>query len=189
MSYLEILLLSLALAADAFSVGAAVGLTHTAPRQVFRLSWHFGLFQSLFTGAGVLAGSLFVQMIKSWDHWLAFGLLAFIGARMIWGAFGEKEQETDAARDATRGMSLMGLSTAVSIDAMAAGLGLAAAHAPLGLSIGCIGVTSALATVAAMKLAGRIATRTGKWIEPAAGVVLILLGAKIVMDHLGVVIF
>jgi len=182
---IKIILLSLALAADAFSVGAAVGLTHTAPRQVFRLSWHFGLFQSLFAGLGALAGSLFVRYIESWDHWLAFGLLLFIGGKMILESRGGGKQER-AARDATRGMSLVGLSTAVSIDAFGAGLALAAVRAPMALSIACIGVTSLAATALAMKMAGGIAAFAGKWIEPAAGAVLIALGAKILLDGLGI---
>lgn len=185
MTPIKIILLSLALAADAFSVGAAVGLTHTAPRQVFRLSWHFGLFQSIFAGLGVLAGSVFVRYIESWDHWVAFGLLLFIGGKIIVESRGGGKQER-AARDATRGMSLVGLSTAVSIDAFGAGLALAAVHAPMGFSIACIGVTSLAATVLAMKLAGRIAVYAGKWIEPAAGVVLIALGVKVLLDGLGI---
>jgi putative Mn2+ efflux pump MntP len=188
MSLIKIFLLSLALAADAFSVGAAVGLSHTAPRQVFRLTWHFGLFQSLFAGMGVIAGSVFVRYIESWDHWVAFGLLLFIGGKMIVESLRGDKEEKDT-RDATKGMSLMGLSTAVSIDAFGAGLVLATVHAPLAFSIICIGVTSLAATLVSMKLAGAIATRAGKWLEPAAGAVLILLGLKILFDGLGISFF
>ena len=188
MSLLKIMLLSLALAADAFSVGAAVGLKHTAPRQVFRLSWHFGLFQALFAGLGVVAGSVFVRYIAAWDHWVAFGLLVFIGGKMIVESVRGGGDEEDAG-DATRGLSLVGLSAAVSIDAFGAGLVLAAVGAPLALSIACIGLTSLAATAAAMTLSGRIAARAGRWIEPAAGAVLIALGVKIVLDGYGAALF
>ncbi len=125
MSLYEILLLSLALAADAFAVGICVGVNHHRPRQIFRLSFHFGLFQALMALAGMLGGRLLLELIQVWDHWLAFGLLAFIGGRML---LGDGSGETKAAkRDPTRGGSLVGLSLAVSMDALAAGVGIAVA--------------------------------------------------------------
>ena len=184
MSYWEIQLLSLALAADAFSVGAAVGLRHRGARPMFRLAFHFGLFQSLFAGIGVLAGGTFTSVIKGWDHWVAFGLLAVLGLKMIRGAFRKDEKQQDGARDPTRGMSLVGFSAAVSIDAMAVGIGLAALHAPMALALSLIGFTSAAATLAAMLLAGGIASRVGSKMEPAAGLVLIGIGLKILIEHL-----
>jgi putative Mn2+ efflux pump MntP len=184
MSYWEIQLLSLALAADAFSVGAAVGLRHRGPRQLFRLAFHFGLFQALFAGIGVLAGGAFVSVIKDWDHWVAFGLLAALGIKMIRGAFRKNEKQQDGGHDPTRGMSLIGFSTAVSIDAMAVGIGLAALHAPMALALALIGLTSLVATLAAMLLAGGIAARLGPRMEPAAGLVLIGIGIKILIEHL-----
>ena len=184
MTYWEIQLLALALAADAFSVGAAVGLRHRGARQLFRLSYHFGLFQSLFAGMGLLAGGAFVSIIKDWDHWVAFGLLTALGIKMILGAFRKDEKKQGEQRDPTRGMSLIGFSTAVSIDAMAVGIGLAALHAPHALALALIGLTSAVATLIAMLLSGGIAARVGGRIEPVAGLVLIGIGVKILIEHL-----
>lgn len=183
MSFVEIILLALALAVDAFSVGAAVGLTHRRPRQVFRLSWHFGLFQALMPVIGALAGTFLERFVEPWDHWLAFGLLAFIGGRMIHGALRGAERRIE--RDLTRGLSLIALSLAVSIDALAAGFTLALEDEPIALPVVVIGLTAAALTAVGMLIAGRISDRFGKRCEVGAGVVLIGLGIKILVDALG----
>ena len=182
MSTGEILLLALALGADAFSVGAAVGLRHRGPRQVFRLAWHFGLFQALMPLAGAAAGSAVLEQIAAFDHWVVFALLAFVGGRMIFQSFGEKERRDRA--DPTRGWSLVGLSLAVSIDALAAGFTLAVERAPLLLSVILIGVVAAALTVVGMLLAGRVRRLVGRRCEAFAGVVLIGLGVRVLVDHL-----
>jgi putative Mn2+ efflux pump MntP len=183
MSLVEIILLALALAVDAFSVGAAVGLTHRRPRQIFRLSWHFGVFQALMPVIGALAGTFLERLVEPWDHWLAFGLLAFIGGRMIFGALRGAERRVE--RDLTRGLSLIALSLAVSIDALAAGFTLALEDVPIALPVVVIGLTAAALTAVGMLIAGRISDRFGKRCEVGAGVVLIGLGIKILVDALG----
>jgi len=182
LSNLEILLLALALSADAFSVGAVVGLEHRAPRQIFRLAWHFGLFQALMPLAGALAGVALVDRIAAFDHFVAFGLLVAVGGRMICGSCGEKEPGKQ--RDPTRGLTLIGLSLAVSIDALAAGFTLAVERAPLVLSVVVIGLVAAIATVVGMLFAGRVQRLVGRRCELFAGLVLIGLGTKILVEHL-----
>jgi manganese efflux pump family protein len=179
MTILEVFLLSLALAADAFSVGTAVGLKHREPRQIFRLSFHFGLFQSLMSLAGFAAGSVFIHLISAWDHWLAFFLLGFIGVRMIISALAEDQSRSEI--DLTKGFSLVGLSLAVSIDALAAGVGLAAVNVSAGMAISTIGIVSALATLTAMLIADKVGQKLGKYSELIAGIVLILLGVRILI--------
>src|SRR4030042_6070510 len=126
MSMLEIILLSFALAADALSVGAAVGLRYCAPRQIFRLSFHFGLFQSLMPLGGALVGRFVLEYVRAYDHWIAFGLLSAIGLKMLVSALrGAPVEAACRQADPTRGWTLVGLSLAVSIDAFAAGLGMA----------------------------------------------------------------
>lgn len=182
MTTLEILILALALSADAFSVGAVVGLRYSGARQVFRLSFHFGLFQSLMAWSGALLGTFFLAYIQRVDHWVAALLLAIIGGRMIYLA--RREDHSRLARaDLTRGLSLVGLSVAVSVDAFAAGVGLPAIGAPLVKTIFAIGLVSATATITAMLLAGRISELLGRRCEAIAGIVLILLGAYIVLEH------
>ncbi len=182
MSLPEILLLALALAVDAFTVGAAVGLTHRAPRQIFRLSFHFGLFQALLPLVGILVGNVLAGVVASFDHWLSFGLLLFVGGRMIKGAF--KKREPDRIRDLTKGLSLVLLSVAVSIDALAVGFTLGVSRAPFILPVIVIGVTAAAMTVLGMLLGNRVGRVFGKGCEFAAGVVLIGIGVKILVGDL-----
>ncbi len=184
MSFLEILLLSFALAADAFSVGAALGLRYGRPREIFRVAFHFGLFQALLPLLGALLGGALLVYVESLDHWIAFGLLTLIGGRMIWAALRGGDDQTLGV-DLTRGWSLMGLSIAVSIDALAVGITLPAAGAPIGLAVTLFGLVAGLATLVAMRLAGPIARRIGHRVEILAGLVLIGLGVKIVHDHTG----
>lgn len=184
MSFLEIFVLALALAADAFSVGAAAGLRHRQGRQVFRLAFHFGLFQALMPLVGALAGTVLLRWVEAWDHWLVFAILAVLGGRMILGGL-QSAQEQRHPEDLTRGVRLIGLSVAVSIDALAAGIGLAAAQAPIALSVTIIGLVAAAATAIAMRAASHLPKSTGPVSEVAAGVVLVLLGTKTVLEHLG----
>jgi putative Mn2+ efflux pump MntP len=179
---MEILLLALALSADAFSVGAAVGLEHRAPRQIFRLAFHFGLFQALMPLLGALAGVAVLDRIAAFDHWVAFGLLSAVGGRMIAGSFGAPRDRKP--RDPTRGLTLIGLSLAVSIDALAAGFTLAVERAPLLLSVVVVGLVASAATTIGMLLAGRVRTLVGRRCELFAGLVLIGLGARILVEHL-----
>ncbi|MBM4118248.1 manganese efflux pump [bacterium] len=182
MSLLELISLALALAVDAFSVGVSVALTHRTPRQALRLSFHFGLFQSLLALVGILAGRLLFAAIQHIDHWVACLLLAGIGLRMLRGERDEGRRAQPS--DLTRGLSLVGLSLAVSIDAAAAGVGLAALEAPLALAVCLIGLVSFLATLLAFALSGPLRARLGRHAERVAGVVLILLGVKILVEHL-----
>jgi len=180
--FLEILLLSLALSADAFTVATTIGLRHRSARQIFRLTFHFGLFQSLLALTGAIAGTLFVSIMADYDHWIAFVLLSLVGLHMIYAAL-KHTQEQYANVDLTRGFSLVGLSIAVSIDALAAGVGLTTGGGAFVLAVIMIGLTAAAATLLAMLVAGRVADRLGKWLEIAAGLVLIGLGLWTLHNH------
>jgi putative Mn2+ efflux pump MntP len=185
LSLFELAAIALALAVDAFSVGVAVGLTRRTWRERFRLSFHFGLFQALMPLAGALAGAALERWIARWDHWVAFALLAAIGGRMIWAAARGAEGR-EAAGDPTRGLRLVGLSVAVSIDALAVGFTLGLAEVSIPLAVSLIGVTAAALTLVGMVLAGGVASRLGRRAEIVAGVALVVIGAKIVLEHLGV---
>ncbi|MBU0509905.1 manganese efflux pump MntP family protein [bacterium] len=185
MPTLEIFILAFALSADAFSVGAAVGIRCRSAKQVFRLSFHFGLFQSLMSWGGALVGSLFLVHIQRYDHWVACALLVLIGGRMIYLARHDSGQQL-ARADITRGLPLIGLSLVVSLDALAAGVTLPAVEAPLMAAVLTIGVVSALATLIAMLLAGRISAALGRRCETVAGLVLIFLGLYIPIEHMDI---
>ncbi len=125
MSFLEVLLIALGLASDAFAVSISAGSSGatTGPRAMFRLSFHFGLFQFLMPIIGWLAGLSIERYIHSFDHWIAFGLLLWVAVHMIRSA--QAGNERIVQQDPSRGMMLVILSVATSLDALAIGLSLA----------------------------------------------------------------
>lgn len=186
MDQLALLGIAVALAMDAFAVALATGavLPELTFRHLFRLSFHFGLFQGLMPIIGWLAGVGLQETISAYDHWVAFFLLLWVGGKMIHEAFSEDEE--DAPRnDPTRGLTLVTLSVATSIDALAVGLTLGV----LGVSVWwpslVIGVVAALFTLTGMLLGRRIGDYWGKRMEIIGGLVLLSLGVKILMEHLG----
>ncbi len=181
MTFVELLLVALALAADAFTVGLAVGLSHRRPRQLFRLSFHFGLFQALLPLFGAFLGSVLERWFAPWSHWFAFGLLVIIGVRMVFGALGKEGASKNI--DLTRGFRLVGLSLSVSIDALAVGFTLGLRQVSILLAVTTIGVVAAVLTLVGMLLAGRIPAASGKRAEIVAGLVLVGLGIKTVVEH------
>jgi manganese efflux pump family protein len=180
LSFTEIILVALALAVDAFTVGVAVGITHRKPRQVFRLSFHFGLFQALLPTIGAVLGDWMSSLISSVSHWVAFVLLALVGGKMIYESSGDDDS---FAKDPTRGVQLIMLSMAVSIDALAVGFTLGLEDVSIALVVSVVGVVAALMTLLGMLLAGKFAARISHRLEPLAGIVLIGLGIKAVVTH------
>lgn len=178
MSLLEILVLALALAADAFSVATVVGTRSCELGQLCRLSAGFGLFQGLFTALGALLGRFLYVYVAAFDHWVAFGLLEIIGIRMVWQALRGKHESQES--DPTRGWTLLGLSVAVSIDAFGAGVGMALTTTGNILILACliIAAVAAAATWVGMKIGRFVREKLGSAVEIGAGVVLILLGIR-----------
>jgi len=183
MSFLAILLLAVSMAMDAFTVSLGAGsLPETrGPRPTFRLAFHFGLFQFIMPILGWLAGASIEPFISGVDHWLAFGLLAFVGVRMI-----------DAARrptgvqsvDPSRGWNLVLLSVAVSIDALAVGLSLGVLGIPVGYPALVIGLTTGLLSIVGLRLGHGVGGQLGRPFQVIGGVLLIGIGLRIVILHL-----
>ena len=188
MSFLVILGIAIGLAMDAFAVAiaASVSLGKVSRRQLFRFSFHFGLFQTFMPFLGWLAGSSIARYIYTWDHWVAFVLLAFVGGKAIYEARRETTLETEPARkDPTRGWSLVILSTATSIDALAVGLSFAMLNISIWYPCVIIGIVAALFTLVGMLLGSRVGARFGHRVEILGGIILILIGLKILFDHVG----
>ncbi|HPX60786.1 MAG TPA: manganese efflux pump MntP family protein [Deltaproteobacteria bacterium] len=183
MDWLTILGIAVALAMDAFAVALAAGavIDPLTRRHIFRLGFHFGLFQALMPVAGWLIGLSVQKWIAAYDHWIAFGLLAFVGARMIHEAFEDGEQR--CASDPTRGMTLVMLSVATSIDALAVGLSLAMLAVSVWLPAVVIGLVAGVLTVVGMLLGRRLGTAWGRRVEVLGGLVLIGIGLKILLEH------
>ncbi len=183
MGFFGILLIALGLAMDAFAVCLATGASGKAKgaRPTFRLAFHFGLFQFAMPILGWYAGTRIAHLIESSDHWIAFGLLAFVGIRMLRSGLGAGEQ---LPQDPTRGWTLIALSVATSIDALAVGLSLALLQVEIWWPSAVIGVVAAVLSFAGVRLGARLGEIFGRRMELAGGLLLILIGAKILVDHL-----
>jgi manganese efflux pump family protein len=183
--WMSLVALACALAMDAFAVAIVTGLTldPLTRRHVFRLAFHFGLFQALMPIVGWAAGSAVYRHIAAIDHWVAFGLLAFVGGRMLWGAWREQEDERPAG-DPTSGWSLLVLSVATSIDALAVGLSLAMIGSAIVVPALVIGIVAGAFTAVGMLLGRRIGTLWGKRVEVLGGLILLAIGIRILVEHL-----
>ncbi len=187
MSFFYLFTIALALAMDAFAVSIGISLSQKGltARQTFRLSFFFGFFQFLMPVLGWWAGKHVLVYIHSLDHWIAFFLLGIIGAKMIYESFQETEIRRGSKVDSTRGFHLLFLSIATSIDALAVGLGFAVLSVsviPASLMFGLVALVMTIIGVRVAPILGRI---VGKGAELAGGIILIGIGIKILVDHLG----
>ncbi|NLS94518.1 MAG: manganese efflux pump [Planctomycetaceae bacterium] len=184
MNWLNLVGISVGLAMDAFAVSLAVGLVlaKVTPRHAFRMAFHFGLFQFLMPILGWLLGRDTAAIVAAFDHWLVFGLLGFVGGKMLCEA-GER-REFDPAKDPTRGLSLVTLSIATSLDALAIGLSMAFIGVSVWFPSVLIGLVACALSAVGIVLGSRIGPRWGPWAERLGGAVLILIGLKILVSHL-----
>ncbi|PWH17645.1 MAG: manganese efflux pump [Ardenticatenia bacterium] len=184
MSLWDILLIAVGLAMDAFAVSLGIGTTRVAcaPRPIFRLSFHFGFFQFMMPVLGWLAGSRFATLIGEVDHWVAFGLLAFVGGRMI--RSGLDADATAFGCDPSRGRMLITLSIATSIDAFAVGLSLAMLRVDILYPSAIIGVVTGTLSLIGLLIGHRLGVLFGKRMEIVGGLILIGIGMRILMSHL-----
>jgi len=187
MSVWTVLALALALSMDALAVAVAVGvsLKRVSRRQTFRLAFHFGLFQTLMPVLGWAAGLTLVRSMAAFDHWVAFALLGFVGGKMVKEAL-FPDGGRDGTADPTRGTTLLLLSVATSLDALAVGLSLSLLQVSVWWPALAIGLVCAAITAAGLHAGGLAARlpRFQRWAELAGGLVLIAIGAKILWDHL-----
>jgi manganese efflux pump family protein len=181
-----VLAVALALAMDAFAVSLGLGLSlrPATGGQTFRLAFHFGLFQFLMPIIGWAAGESFVKYIGAYDHWVAFGLLIAVGGKMIIESFRREEEVKIKKPDPTRGLSLLILAIATSLDALAVGLSLAALHVAIIFPAAVIGIVAFTMTVLGIKIGPLLGKVIGKRAELLGGIILILIGIKILADHL-----
>jgi putative Mn2+ efflux pump MntP len=183
-NFLEILLIALSMSMDAFAVclGAGTQERTSAARPTFRLAFHFGLFQFLMPVLGWFAGETIARYISSYDHWMAFILLAFVGGRMIWSGF---HPEQDSYRnDPSRGWTLVLLSLAVSIDALAVGLSLGIIGVTIWVPAVVIGIVTGFVSWLGLRLGNMLGEKFGKRMEVIGGIILVLLGLRILLSHL-----
>jgi len=185
-SILLVLGIALALALDAFAVSLGLGLSlkPATSGQTFRLAFHFGLFQFLMPVVGWAAGETLIRYIEKYDHWVAFALLLGVGGKMIVESFRPEKGSAAERADPTRGISLLVLSVATSLDALAVGLSLAALRVAIILPAVVIGIVAFTMTATGMKIGPVLGKVIGRRAELLGGVILILIGIKILADHL-----
>lgn len=180
----SILLIAVGLAADCFAVtlsGSAVKRSFSLI-QISRTALTFGIFQSLMPVIGWLLGTTVVDYIADFDHWIAFGLLGFIGGKMIWESF--KKADDAPNTDFTRGFLLITLAIATSIDALAVGLTFACFEVNIAFTTGIIGIVAFAATIIGFEFGKRLGKYAGKRAETIGGLILIGIGLRILIVHL-----
>lgn len=193
MSIWILLLMAVGLSMDAFAVSISSGILLCKARwpQTLKIAGAFGLFQGLMPLIGYTIARLFAKQIQAFDHWIAFGLLAFIGGKMLWEVLRGSEEDT-AHGDPCNWMNLLLMAIATSIDAMAVGVSLAVMP-HTGMLAGefgylvCCGIIAAVTFIVCtigVKIGCKTGDLFGRKAEIAGGIVLIGIGVKILLEHL-----
>jgi putative Mn2+ efflux pump MntP len=182
--FVSILLIAFGLSADCFAValGVSTQITRRFLLQVLRVSLSFGLFQALMPVLGWLAGTTIVEFIESFDHWVAFGLLAIVGSRMLWESF--HSQDGQKKTDIAKWFILLTLSIATSIDALAVGLSFAFLKVNIALAVLTIGLVSVMVTAIGFGLGRKAGRLIGKRAEAIGGIILLAIGIRILLSHI-----
>ena len=187
MDFLSLFILAVGLSMDAFAVAVCKGLAlkKITFRHALIVGLWFGGFQALMPLLGYLLAARFREAIAAYDHWIAFGLLVLIGGNMIREAIFEKEEaETDSALSFR---SMLPLALATSIDALAVGVTFAFLDVRIVPSVTLIGITTLILSMIGVKMGSLFGAKYEKKAEILGGVILILLGIKTLLEHLGVI--
>ena len=182
----EIFLIAVSLALDAFAVSVSSGISVPGfgPRQAVKMGLWFGAFQFLMPLLGWLLGSSVSQYIEAVDHWVAFGLLAVIGGKMAWESLRRGCGEEGEAPPDLSARRLCVLAIATSIDALAVGVTLAFLSVNIIPAVSFIGVTTFILSVAGVKAGNLFGMKYKSKAERAGGIILILMAANILIEHL-----
>ncbi len=183
MSYLDLVVTAIALSMDAFAVAISKGLSVQRVRVKHGLivGGYFGGFQALMPLIGFLLASSFAKYIQTYDHWIAFGLLALIGINMLREAFSSEEEELN---DSFSFSTMLPLALATSIDALATGVSFAVTGTNIWVAISIVGVTTFAFSMVGVKIGSLFGAKYQKKAELAGGMILVVLGIKILIEHL-----
>ena len=186
----ELFVLAIGVSMDAFAVSICKGLAtkKAGLRQMGACGLWFGGFQALMPLIGFFLGTLFADAIVAFDHWIAFALLAFIGGNMLKEAFEKNECECCNDQNGDFGVKTMFvMAIATSIDALAIGVSMAlAGNVNIWIAIALIGVTTCVTSALGVKIGNVFGAKFEKKAQAAGGIILILLGLKILLEHLGI---
>ena len=191
MGIIEILMIGIALSMDAFAVAVCKGLNMRRINKAYTalIGLFFGVFQAGMSLIGWLLGKQFERYIVSVDHWIAFGLLAFLGVRMIIEAVKEDDEDESENSDKLDLKELTLLAVATSIDALAVGITFAFLKVNILLSVSVIGVTTFTLSVIGVIIGSKFGSKFKSKAEIAGGIILVAIGAKILLEHLGILVF
>lgn len=186
MKLLEIILIAVGLAMDAFAVSVCKGLSMKKInyKKVFIIALYFGLFQTFMPVIGYFLGISFQSIILNIDHWIAFGLLCAIGGKMVLDSF---EDESDEINDSIEAKTMIILAIATSIDALAVGITFAFLSAKLLSSVLIIGIITFILAIVGVKLGNKFGGVFENKAEIIGGGILIIMGFKILLEHTGVI--
>lgn len=187
MEFYALLLLAVGLSMDAFAVSICKGITVRDMnfKKALLVGFYFGFFQALMPLIGFLLTGIFSEQIKSFDHWVAFILLLFIGIKMLIEAFEKpKDTECDSNSGSVKFLVMIPLAVATSIDALAAGITLSIMKVEIFYAISLIGFVTFVFCTFGAKVGCFLGKRFQKLAEILGGIILVLLGIKILLEHL-----
>lgn len=188
MSILEIILIAIGLSMDSLAVSIAAGIIMDKfhIRNIFRIAFFMAMFQGLMPLFGWLAGINFKSEIEAYDHWIAFGLLTFLGIKMIReGISSGKEEEEENSFDPTKVATILSLSVATSIDALAVGVSFAFLQIKVILPVIIISITTFIFSFAGASFGTKFGNKYNLPMEIIGGIILIGIGLKILLEHTG----
>ena len=189
MGFFEIFMIGVGLSMDAFAASVCKGLNMRRMniKNMLVIGLFFGGFQALMPLIGWLLGTQFEKYITEFDHWIAFGLLLFIGGKMIWEAVRGGEEDEDDGKFDIKELFLMAIAT--SIDALAVGITFAFLNTDIRSSITIIGCTTFVISAFGVFVGHKFGAKYKTKAEIAGGIILILIGVKILLEHLGIIAF
>lgn len=190
MGVLEVFLIGIGLSMDAFAVAVCRGLKMQKLNfgQTALIALFFGGFQALMPLIGWFLGTQFESYITAVDHWIAFVLLAIIGGKMIYDSF-KKEEDNSSEKSVLNIKELLVMAIATSIDALAVGITFAFLNVNIWSSVSIIGVTTFVLSTIGVLIGHKFGAKYKNKAELAGGVILVLIGLKILLEHLGVINF
>ena len=203
MNFIELLLLAVGLSMDAFAVAVCMGLrmSKASIKKALIIGLYFGVFQAVMPLLGYLAATLIADKITAFDHWIAFGLLLFLGSKMIVGSF-KKEgcrdrkcpEETcidrecpgkpENAEPSLKPAKMLPFALATSIDALAVGISLAFLKVEIAPAVMFIGITTLVLSMIGVKIGSIFGSKIKSKAEILGGIILVLIGVKILLEHL-----
>jgi len=190
MGLVELFILAVGLSMDAFAIAICIGLTMIKVniKKALIVGAYFGVFQAGMPLIGYLLASLFAERVITYGDWIAFILLSFLGGKMIFDSL-KKDNETDTRKQSLKFLVMLPLAIATSIDALAVGVSFAFLQINIISAVILIGITTFVISMAGVKIGNMFGARFKSKAQLAGGIILVLIGLKILLDHFGIINF